>query len=195
MKVLIGVPTGQGLIRPETVSSIYNLELPDGCQRELYIAQGYGLARARNLIAAKAVDEGFDYIFTTDDDMVFPSDTLIRLLALDADMASAWAMQMDGTTNIAKYEPEQNHYRCVPREELPPDGVVDVDAMGLACMLIKTKVYAQLNYPYHVWQEYINRTCLSEDLYICDRLKKWHAPVSIKADMSLKADHLKVHAI
>jgi hypothetical protein len=191
--VLIGVPTS-GYVKTETFESLYNLRIPPGMRHELFFAKaGYGVARNKNMIASKAVDGGYEYVFTVDDDMTFPPDIIERLLQLDADVASAWAMQLDGTANVCTYDATSNCYRCQRPEALgvAGGGVIQADAVGFACTLIKTSVYQRLSYPWHVYQEYENKTLLSEDLYFCDRLRSEAPGVQIKVGLSLRAGHIK----
>ena len=197
-RLLIGVPTCRG-ISPETIECLWNLDTSMfGCA-DLFISRnGYGVARNKNMIATKAIDEGYGYIFTVDDDMMFPPDTLARLLALDAGIASAWAMQLDGTTNICRFDAENKSYACMRRDEIPQGmflddayAIVKADAVGIACALIKADVYRSQGYPYHVYREYPNKTLLSEDLYFCDQLRAYRPGVTIKVDLSLKAGHIK----
>jgi glycosyltransferase involved in cell wall biosynthesis len=201
MKLLIAMPTS-GYIQPETYESLWRMKIPDIIDsHELYISKGYGVARARNLIAIKARDEGFDYVFTVDDDMVFPPNTLYGLFDVaghGAGLASAWAMQRDGTTNICEFVEAENRFRCMDPNEFPSikslpdaDNVVKVDAIGLACTLISTDVYKRLLFPYHVWHEYLNETFIGEDLYFCDKLRREAPDVEIKVNLALRAGHIK----
>ena len=197
-RLLIGVPTCRG-VKPETIECLWSLDTSMfGCADLLISRNGYGVARNKNMIATKAIDEGYDYIFTVDDDMTFPPDTLARLLALDSGIASAWAMQLDGTTNICRFDAENKSYACMRSDEIPQGmflddayAIVKADAVGIACTLIKTGVYRSQGYPYHVYCEYPNKTLLSEDLYFCDQLRAYRPDVTIKVDLSLKAGHIK----
>jgi hypothetical protein len=48
MKILIAVPTYENIV-PETFKSIYNLEIPDGCDAVFEFVRGYGAARQETL--------------------------------------------------------------------------------------------------------------------------------------------------
>ena len=67
------------MVHAEFTRSLMNLEKPAGTGfAEITNTLIY---TSRNLIAQEALKAGFDRVFWVDSDMVFPSDTLIRLAA------------------------------------------------------------------------------------------------------------------
>jgi hypothetical protein len=68
MKVLIAVPTFE-TIAPECFKAIYELQ---GDDLTFDFVRGYDCAKARNEIAKKALNGGFDYVLMVDSDIVIP---------------------------------------------------------------------------------------------------------------------------
>jgi len=159
---------------------------------------GYGVAKARNELVSFALDNNFDYLFMVDDDMTFHSSTLCKLLETDSMIVSAWAMQLNGTTNVLSYDAEANRYDCMSYQDLfkgvndPLNpGVIEAKAVGMACTLFKVELFKSLDYPYFVYHEYSNRTMIGEDVYFCDKLKREASDRKIKIDLRIKAGHVK----
>src|SRR3990167_7699081 len=83
-KIALGLPTNRGF-KPKTVLSLLNIEKVG----ELYpiiATEGYTISENRNYIVAQAIKAKCDYLLFVDDDMIFPPDTLKRLLAHGKDI-------------------------------------------------------------------------------------------------------------
>jgi len=89
----------------------------------------------------------------------------------------------DNRTNISVYDKDEMYYSFVSLKDIPANSIIDVDAIGFSCVLIRTFVFDLIPYPYFVYTEYSNRTTLSEDLYFCNMAKK--CLFRIKCDTSL----------
>jgi len=166
------------------------MRVPGEVDMHIEFFTGYGCAQARNKAACRAIDGGYDAVLFLDSDQMIPIDTLEKLLACNTDISAGWAMQavLDNRTNISKYDQGRMYYEFILRNELPA-GVISVDAVGFACVLIKTSVLRKLPYPYFRYVEYPTRDVLSEDLYFCNTAKE-HG-FGILCDTSLKLGHVK----
>jgi hypothetical protein len=76
MKTLIAVPS-HDMVHAEFTRCLMELDKPEGTGFALLA--GTLIYTARNVIAHKAVEAGFDQVLWLDSDMIFPSDTLLRL--------------------------------------------------------------------------------------------------------------------
>ena len=91
-------------------------------------------------------------------------------------------------TNISKYISETNSYEFYRQQDLP-QGIIQVDAIGFACVLIKVSSLRKLKYPFFVYTEYEDTTVLSEDLYFCHIVRQ--NDLVMLCDTSLKIGHIK----
>jgi len=193
MKILLAIPTYCYLI-PQCVKSFYNIRVPEGITMDIEFITGYGAAQSRNKAANKAIDEKYDWLLFIDADQIAPPDTLEKLLNCYYDIAAGWSMMClnDNRTNISIYDAEKRYYGFYTTENLP-QGIIDVDAIGFACIMIKTSVFAHLYYPYFKYVEYPHKGVLSEDLFFCDRVKQ--EDFKIMCDTSLQLQHVKTKVI
>lgn len=142
-RTLIAVPS-HDMVHAEFTRSLMNLEKPAGTGfAEITNTLIY---TSRNLIAQEALKAGFDRVFWVDSDMVFPSDTLIRLAAdLDdgLDLVSAlcftrrepsvpcihsdltWEVKPDGWVNTTA----QIYY------DYPKDELFEIAGCGFGCVM------------------------------------------------------------
>lgn len=135
----------------ECYCSLMNMDRPPGT----------GFMQARSLhgpenwnIMADLVlkDKTLDWIFCTEDDHIYPPDTLTKLLARDKDIVSgiylkrdlpfepvAYHEVQDGTGNL--YPHFLNDYES---------GMVEVDVVGVGCLLIRRKVFETVPAPWWI---------------------------------------------
>ena len=193
MRILIGIPSA-GDVEAETLKSVYGL---DKCGHEvmLDIVYGYTVDANRNTLAQEAVDDGYDYIFFVDNDVVLPSDALAKLLEIRVDIVSGIYrshQQMGDFTQLSKYGETINY--------LPEDSYTsaEFDAMdstrvevrggGAGCMLISTAALKRIGKPWFKWTEYESGGTLSEDLWFCEQAHD--ADVPIYADPRVRCGHI-----
>ena len=119
-KTLIAVPSHE-MVHARFTEALMNLEKPAGTG--FAMVTNTLIYTARNLIAQNAVNAGFDQVLWIDSDMVFPSDTLIRLSAdIDEgrDIVSALC-----------FTRRENSVPCIQSDltwEVKPDGWVNTNA-------------------------------------------------------------------
>lgn len=89
-RILIAVPTAR-FIEVETFKSIYDQIIPKGYTVAFRYFTGWDIDLIRNEIARAASD--YDYLFSVDSDLMFPSDTLRKLLAHDRPIVSGLYIQ------------------------------------------------------------------------------------------------------
>ena len=189
MDILIAVPTFEN-ITPETFKSIYDLDVPEGVFVDFEFVKGYDCARARNAIAKKAVDGGYDYVLMIDSDMIVPADTITKMLEYPADIVVCIAPvknTKNHTVEIFKWN-GRNFAGRYTVDELPDKPRFAVYGSGMSCSLIKTAVFNVIPYPWFQYVVYENGSCLSEDLYFCVQATKFG--IGVEADTRVRAGHL-----
>lgn len=109
---------------------------------------------ARNQLAERAIEKGFDYILWLDSDMVFDEDLLERMFASIGDKDFLTGMYY--TRRAQPYKPcifakvgyVQEEGYTAPMFEWylnpPSHGLFEVEACGFGCVLVKTSVCADV---------------------------------------------------
>ena len=138
---------------------------------------------ARQQLAEKAIEEGCTHIFFIDDDMLHPPDIVQKLMEYNKDIVSGLYFTRGGhyhpllmkraKLEMAKYEPMYEY----------PKGLVEVDATGGGCLLIKTDVFKKLKKPW-----FVKNHVYGEDTYFCELARR--AGFKIFVDTNLVCGHL-----
>ena len=171
-KILIAIPTARN-IEPETFKSIYDLKIPEGYEATFQYFYGYNIDQVRNLIADWVV-KGFDYLFSVDSDISFPSNTLERLLAHDVDVVSGLYIQRKPGLHILEiYEPNENGGVVnMPYPKLKGRHLVEVAGCGFGCALVKAEVLQTIGYPQFKYYSAVDhRNTVSEDVDFCKKAR------------------------
>lgn len=204
-RVLIAVPTFE-TISPDTFEALWDMDKPCECGFEA--VRGYDCATARNKMAQKAIDGGWDYLMMVDSDVTPPKDALVNLLSHGVDCVSgfyvhrnaeneptervcACRLSMDDGTLYYDYplESEYTKYELACMRERG-ENLVEIHGGGMGCVLVKTDVFGRLSYPWFDWVNYRNdhRGVLSEDLYFCEKMRK--AGIRRYVDTRVACGHL-----
>ncbi len=146
-KVLIAVPTAEMARRADFYDYFNLLEKPKGSI--ITFAHGQSPARNRNLMIQQAIEYDCTHILFIDDDVAFPPDMLIKLLAHDKDIVSGlYYMRSYPHTPIC-FDRAEADGRCGTHWLSDGEsGLIEVVAVGLGCCLIKTKVFKTMQEPW-----------------------------------------------
>lgn len=171
MSILIAVPTFE-TIMPETFKSIYGLRSTKYAPRFDFV-KGYDCARARNMIAQEALDEGHEYVLMVDSDMIIPSDALDHLLDPAVDICfGLYPQKNNRQKKVELFKPGGPDFvNRFTFDELTNERV-QVKGAGFGCALIRTEVFRQLPFPWFKFVTYNDGSILSEDLYFCSEAGK-----------------------
>lgn len=99
---------------------------------------------SRNLLGQTAIEMGADYVFWLDSDMVFPPDTLVKMIKTleenDLDFLSGVYFR-----RVAPYKPvlyDEMDDTGVNHTEFEkiPDGIFEIGGCGFGCVLMKTDI-------------------------------------------------------
>ena len=181
-KILIAIPTAR-YIEADTFKSIYDLKIPDGYKADFQTFYGYRVDQVRNLIASWVVN-GYDYLFSVDHDVTFPSDTLEVMLSHDKDMIAGVYRQRIPEQKIEIYD--LNHQR-MRIEDL--NSLTQIGACGFGCVLTKKEVFAKVGYPQFEYHHALDHNfTVSEDTDFCR--KATNAGFTIWCDPSILCGHI-----
>jgi hypothetical protein len=144
------------------------------------------LARCRNDLAKRALREGCTHLLMMDTDQVYHDQDMVHhMLGRKKDIVGAKVHR-----RWPPFEPIlQRNGAHVPDEEIFAGGLVPVDATGSGCVLIRTKVFAHLDYPwYKVERDEHEQVTCGEDIYFCRKARK--AGYDIYVDCDVNIGHL-----
>lgn len=158
------------------------LKYPENTDIQFSQIFGMQLPFSRNKIVKDALENGSDYLFFIDADMVFPPDTLTKLLNHNKNIVNALAFRRTKPYYpcIFKWNNKEKTYETMSYT----NGLKKVDATGMACMLIKTDVFKKMDKPWYYYRDHL----FSSDITFCENARK--LGYEIFADTDLKIGHI-----
>jgi len=164
--------------------------VPDGYEVDFRYSFGYLIDQVRNLIASWAANH-YDYLFSVDSDIVFPPDTLKKLLSHNKDAVSGMYIQrIPGTHALEIYLPNQwGGTNRAELKDLPVNSLMEIAGCGFGCVLVKSEVFRNVGYPQFVYHQALDhKNTISEDVDFCSKARaRGH---KIYVDTSIKCDHV-----
>lgn len=164
MKIAIGLPSNRQ-IRPLTVKSLVEM-IANGKEHEfifLLETEGFTIEDNRNKIALAAKEKQVDYLLFIDDDMVFESNLLPRLLAHNKDIIGVDSLGRNGRRTV-KLEGIQGRF--------VPQSLFSAEVVGTGIMLIKGEVLKTLKPPLFLFERLPNGEVKNgEDVFFCNKAR------------------------
>lgn len=178
--VSLGIPCWRADIKTEFLATLTaNLILNQGIVKDAYIARDINIGNARNEIVKNTQ---MPYIFFVDPDTVLPINTIKKMLEHDLPIVSGIVYKRTAPHVPSIYN--KNKDKWIPKLDYPSMGLIEVDAVGAACLLVKREVFEKIGEPYFEYIESIK----SEDFDFCEKAKK--AGYKIMVDCSIKCGHV-----
>lgn len=152
------------------------------------------IAGARNTLVERSLETGSEWILFIDDDHVYPTDLLIRLLEHEKPIVGSLYLR-----RARPFEPvafshrnEDGLYRSIDLTTLPNEGLLKVQAVGAAGLLIHSEVFRAIEYP---WFEHgrVGEWNASEDIIFCEKAQD--AGFDVFIDLAAQLGHLSPTAI
>lgn len=190
LDVTVATPTYDGTIVYETLRCMDAMVLHSqqqglkiGCWRQ----PGANLLDNRNTCVNLAKKYEAKYIFFVDADMIFPKDTLVRLLSRQVDIVGALYFNRS-----RPFTPNACYYRNKKWEPISNwrHGLLDdLDGIGTGLMLIKMEVFEVVPKPHWVFPYFEDMDGYGgEDYYFCQKAKE-HA-YKIHLDTTIDTGHM-----
>lgn len=146
VKVMVCLPSGRTWeARTATaVSGMMCYSVLQGIQLGIINLEGSMITKSRNDLVKMALQQNPDFIMFIDTDMVFPPDTLCRLLAHDKDVVGATYNK-----RVPPYETLGRLKGPKPsEEELAKGGLHEAELLPAGLMLIKASVFQRVPWPW-----------------------------------------------
>jgi hypothetical protein len=161
--------------------------------------EGTGVAHQRNAAARTALQAGAKRIVFIDDDHVFASNALMRLLAWDTPIVGGIYLTRKPNyflTAMRKNTHDTRYTSLHPSEISGPD-LVEVDGIGMGFTAIRREVFEAIDpdLEHATWFEmgYFGRDGQDEDFCLCAKAQL--KGFKIFADPTLRIPHLAIKAI
>lgn len=175
-KMAIAIITNRG-VKAETVRSVMNLMATTKHQLLPIVAtQGYTIAENRAFAVIQAIKAGCSHILFLDDDMIFPEDTLEKLLAHKQEVVGVYSFSraLPLTPTVAFMDENGNH---LPHDQIAifkrPAELFECFSIGMGVALIDLKVFDVIDKP---WFEFRNhpsgKNLVGEDAWFCEKAKE-----------------------
>ena len=147
------------------------------------------LLTQRERLATEAVKVGADYMLWLDSDIVFPATTAVRLLAHNEPVVAANYVRRQFPCKGVAYETIGDWENPLPFEVY--DDLVEVEGIGMGCMLIKTSVFEEMSKPWFEFQwTPASNDFLGEDMYLCQKMAAAWYSVKVDTQLSQELRHL-----
>lgn len=194
LKVSIVVPTrdtvhsGFAFSLSQLIKTSENLNI----ETFLFFNSGSVLLTQREKLVNSSVDVGADYILWLDSDMTFPSTTLTRLLSHNKNIVGCNYKKRSNPQTPVAYKEVGNWESWLPLDE--EESLVEVQGVGMGCILIKTELFKKINKPYFEFT-YNEETddWLGEDFNLFSKFRNIGENIYIDTDLSREIGHLGIY--
>jgi len=147
------------------------------------------LLTQRERLATEALELGAEYTLWLDSDITFPATTAIRLLAHNEDIVACNYIRRQLPPKGVAYEVIGDWQNPLSWDMY--DELVEVQGVGMGCMLMKTEIFSKLPKP---WFEFGwnpgNNDHLGEDMILCQKMAAKGYTIKIDTVLSHDLRHL-----
>jgi hypothetical protein len=196
MKILVAVPTTFRGVSPYFINTFANtiLELiPKYDVITRVLISGEPIDKVRSFLAEYAIQQKADYILFIDDDISFDVKILHYILSLNLPFVSGIYTTRNGTTNILKKIGD----KYIGVDKINENGLIKVDAVGLGCSLIHTKILKkvkEISGDYFIFtHNLITNEGYGEDVWFSDQVGKLGIPIYVNTNW--KCSHFIIKSV
>lgn len=190
-----GIPTSVSILVPtrDTVYSHFSLSLGNliktttqmGIDIHLFFDASTILINQRESLVDSAMEINSEWCLWLDSDMMFPPTTLLRLLSHDEDIVACNYMKRSPPFKSVAFVDSMDWESWIPIQH--SEELVTVEAVGMGCVLMKTKIFRELKKPFFEYT-YQKKTkdWIGEDFTLFKKLN--NLGYEVKIDMNLSND-------
>lgn len=186
-KVLVAVPSGEfvhaDFARSLALLMSYTTYVKPDMEVLLYHMKGTYLPRARAGLVQEALDRSCTHVLFLDADMVFPKDTLLRLLAHERPIVAA-----NYPTRQAPILPTAVDLDRQPMFAV--EGLAEARSCGMGVMLVEASVFHAIGKPWFaIGYSKAADDYSGEDTFFCERARACQYQVWIDGPLSEQVEH------
>ena len=187
MKLAIGIPITDEKVYTQFFLSFVRLERPEMCTLVYPSAKFHAsdIGKVRTNLCEQAIALGCTHILMLDTDQVYHDEDLIqRLLSHNVDIVGGKVHR-----RYPPFEPILNVNRAhVDDDIIERGGLVEVDATGTGCLLIRLAALEDIEYPWFELSRGDDGRTIGEDIGFC--YKAAAAGYKVFVDCSVQIGHL-----
>ncbi|MDA8940739.1 ANP1/MMN9/VAN1 family protein [bacterium] len=163
-----------------------------GIETFLFFNSGSVLLNQREKLIKSSMEVESDYTLWLDSDMTFPSTTLLRLLSHDKEIVGCNYKKRSNPQTPVAYKEIGNWDSWVSLDE--EKDLVEVEGVGMGCILIKTDLFKEINKPYFEFT-YNKETddWLGEDFNLFGKFRNIGKNIYIDTNLSREIGHLGIY--
>src|ERR1700722_11020534 len=173
--VALGIPSGD-MVHADFAVRLANMCANPGVRTFIVNARSSLVMLGRNQIVATAQLAKATHVLFLDTDLVFPPDTLVRLMAREKDIVGGLYTQRAPPFHPLGITFEGEHVAVT-------SGLRRMKTMPTGCLLIRMSVFEKLTKPYFNTRAE-GEKLLGEDYYFCDNTAKAGFEVWCDGDLS-----------
>jgi len=182
-KILICVPS-MDMVAAGFAQSLAMLQ-KGGNETAIMFQVGSLIYEARNKLAKQAIKMGAEWTMWFDSDMIFPPETMIKLLEHNAPIVSGAYFRRSPPYHLVAFDECDTKNRKWTDLKLPTE-TVSCGGVGFGCVLVKTDVLFDVAAKFQTWFEPMNG--FGEDLSFCWRARE--CGYDILLDPSVSCGHI-----
>jgi len=181
MKLAIGIPLSWNYVPSDFFDSCL---LMNKHNAEIIRTSSGPIHEMRNLIVRRSLELDCTHLVFLDADMVYPPDTITKLLGHDKDIVGALTFKRWPNFEPILFAGDMHEMYLI---DPIPEGLVKVTATGTGCLMIKTSVFEDNPYP---WFEFDsnNGKPVGEDINFC--YNAGSLGYEIFVDTTIRTEHL-----
>jgi hypothetical protein len=198
-----GVPTSVSILVPtrDTVYSHFSYSLGNliktttqmGINVHLFFDASTILINQRERLIQQAIEVKSEWALWLDSDMMFPSTTLLRLLAHNQDIVACNYMKRSHPFKSVTFMDTNDWESWVPIQS--EDKLLTAEATGMGCLLMRTSVFQKLNKPYFEYTyEPKTKDWMGEDFTLFKKLNGLGHQLKIDMNLSNEIYHIGTFA-
>ncbi len=195
LKLSILVPTKDTVYShfAYSLTQLYNTTREVGIDTYLFFDSSTILLNQRERLLEKAKQVKSEYVLWLDSDMMFPSTTAIRLLNHNKDVVACNYMKRTNERKSVAYTDLNDWNSWLPMEV--KDELIEVQGVGMGCMLMKMKVFNNLQKPYFEFTyKEDTQDFFGEDFNLQSKLRSENYKIYIDTLLSKEIKHIGTFA-
>jgi len=175
------------------LTELVKLNTQNGIDTHVVLDSSTILLTQRERLALEAQNIGAEYMLWIDSDIVFPATTALRLMAHNESVVAGNYIRRQRPYKGVAYETIGDWQNPLPFE--PQDDLVEVEGVGMGCMLMKTEILQDIPQP---WFEFgwtpETQDWLGEDMIFCQKIAQAGHTIKIDTHLSMELHHLGTFA-
>jgi len=171
------------------LAELVKLNTQNEIDTQIFMDASTILLTQRERLASMAVDLQSEYTLWLDSDITFPPSVALRLMAHDEPVVACNYIRRQLPAKGVAYEVIGDWQRPLPFKIY--DDLVEVQGVGMGCLLMKTEIFTQIPKP---WFEFgwtpESEDYLGEDMLLCQKMAAAGYTVKIDTALSHELRHL-----